>query len=157
MAHPSPRILIFYEKPGCSSNLRQKKLLRELGFDLDERNLLTTAWNAALLRSFFGRLPVEDWFNKSAPSIKVGIVNPADLTEEEAIAAMMEDPLLIHRPLIECKNFRCAGFDLSTLAAKFNIPSQKLNSFPWPVVGCEHESRAQRCSENAEMMGEAGK
>jgi len=103
--------VLFWEKPGCVNNTRQKKLLREAGHEVVERNLLAEPWDAARLRRFFGSLPVAAWFNGAAPAIKQGLVLPDTLVENQALALMLADPLLIRRPLMQVGE-RCeAGFD----------------------------------------------
>ena len=56
---------------------------------------------AERLRAFFGDLPVKHWFNTSAPAIKQGEVEPDKLNEQEALALMLDNPLLIRRPLMQ--------------------------------------------------------
>lgn len=112
---PTPAELVFYEKPGCVSNARQKALLVEIGHCLEVRNLLTEPWTAERLRSFFGRRPVADWFNPTAPRVRSGEVQPARLTAMQALALMVADPLLIRRPLIECGDLRVCGFESGPL------------------------------------------
>ena len=103
--------VIFYEKPGCINNTKQKALLSTAGHQVDARNLLTTLWTGETLRQFFGSRPIVEWFNYSAPRIKSGEVVPAQLDESQALALMIADPLLIRRPLIQVEN-RCeVGFD----------------------------------------------
>lgn len=103
--------VIFYEKPGCIGNTRQKKLLIRSGHDLDVRDMTSVAWTPEMLRPFFGDRPIPDWFNMSAPSIKSGKICPGDLDEDEALVAMCVEPLLIRRPLIQVGG-RCeAGFE----------------------------------------------
>jgi nitrogenase-associated protein len=101
----------FYEKPGCSNNTRQKKLLAAAGHQVVARNILTEAWQSERLRAFFGALPVRDWFNYSAPDIKHGEIEPDALTEQEALALMLDNPLLIRRPLMQVGDRLMAGFD----------------------------------------------
>lgn len=103
--------LTFYEKPGCVSNTKQKALLRSQGFALEVRDLLSEPWTAERLRVFFGERPVVEWFNPTAPSVKQGAVDPAALSETQALAAMLEEPLLIRRPLIECAAGSLCGFE----------------------------------------------
>ena len=105
--------VIFYEKPGCINNTRQKKLLRKAGHTVIPKNLLTEDWTKKpeQLREFFGDKPVSDWFNRSAPVIKKGLIDPATVTAQQAIALMVSDPLLIRRPLIQVGNEKTAGFD----------------------------------------------
>ena len=101
----------FYEKPGCSNNTRQKKLLAAAGHQVVAKNLLTETWQSERLRAFFGALPVRDWFNYSAPAIKHGEIEPEKLAEQEALALMLENPLLIRRPLMQVGDNLMAGFD----------------------------------------------
>jgi len=103
----------FYEKPGCVNNVRQKQLLIQAGHCLIVHNLLQQDWakQPDKLRWFFADLPVADWFNRSAPAIKSGVIVPEQLSEEQAIAWMLTDPLLIRRPLLEADGHRLAGFD----------------------------------------------
>jgi nitrogenase-associated protein len=103
--------IVFYEKPGCANNTRQKVLLAAAGHTVLAKSLLTEKWNAARLREFFGALPVAEWFNPSAPRIKSGEVLPAALDEFAALDLMLADPLLIRRPLMEVDGQRRVGFD----------------------------------------------
>lgn len=103
--------IVFYEKPGCANNARQKKLLLAAGHELFEKNLLTEPWTTARLREFFGARPVAEWFNRAAPRVKDGEIVPETMTEAAALQAMVEDPLLIRRPLLEAGELRLAGFD----------------------------------------------
>ena len=45
--------LIFYEKPGCANNARQKRLLLDAGHELVVRDLLSEPWTAQRLQEFF--------------------------------------------------------------------------------------------------------
>ena len=101
----------FYEKPGCVNNTRQKKLLAAAGHQVIAKNLLTENWQAERLRAFFGAMPVSDWFNYSAPAIKHGEIDPEAISEQEALALMLENPLLIRRPLMQVGDSLMAGFD----------------------------------------------
>lgn len=109
--------VVFYEKPGCGGNARQKALLKQSGHDLDVRDLLTAPWTANLLRSFFGARPVAEWFNAASPRVKSGEVKPGKLAPDEALALMLADPLLIRRPLIEVDGRRETGFDQALIDA----------------------------------------
>ena len=103
--------VIFYEKPGCGNNTRQKALLAAAGHEVVACNLLTEPWTSERLLDFFGARPVTEWFNRAAPSIKSGELMPELLDETEALQLMLADPLLIRRPLIESNGRREAGFD----------------------------------------------
>lgn len=109
------KTVIFYEKPGCLSNAKQKSRLKALGHVLRVRNLLAEPWTAKRLRPFFGERPISDWFNPTAPRIKQGEVRPDVLDESTALSLMVADPLLIRRPLIECEFGQSCGFEPSPL------------------------------------------
>ena len=44
--------VIFYEKPGCINNTKQKALLQAAGHLVDARNLLTESWSSESLWLF---------------------------------------------------------------------------------------------------------
>jgi hypothetical protein len=52
--------IIFWEKPGCRGNARQKEILLASGRELEVRNLLTEPWTEVALSLFFGDRPVID-------------------------------------------------------------------------------------------------
>ena len=107
--------VVFYEKPGCINNTRQKALLTKAGHRLIVRNLLLEPWTPSRLRPFFGNLPVTQWFNTTAPAIKTGLVVPHHLDPGTALELMVLDPLLIRRPLIQVDNMHHVGFDLNII------------------------------------------
>lgn len=109
--------VIFYEKPGCINNTKQKALLKAAGHTVEARNLLTEAWTTAKLRPFFGDLPVADWFNRTAPQVKSGAINPDAIAAEIALELMVQNPLLIRRPLMQVGDRREVGFDTKTIDA----------------------------------------
>jgi arsenate reductase-like glutaredoxin family protein len=86
--------IVFYEKPGCAGNAKQRAALERAGQTLDRRNLTTAGWAATRLLEFFGRLPVQQ-FNRSAPRVKSGEVV---LSRDHALALLAAEPILIPRP-----------------------------------------------------------
>lgn len=114
MAH-----IIFFEKPGCINNARQKKLLRQAGHQVIVKDLLSESWSekSGELRAFFADKPVAEWFNRAAPMIKQGLIKPSALDEKQAIAAMIAEPLLIRRPLMQVGEKKMAGFNVEDVNA----------------------------------------
>lgn len=110
------RLVVFYEKPFCAANAKQKQLLRSSGCSLIERNLLEHGLDAQTLRSFMGDKAVEEWFNPAAPQIKTGLISPERLDESEALALLMRDPILIRRPLMMIGSEKLCGFDTQRVA-----------------------------------------
>ncbi|MBE9199899.1 MULTISPECIES: ArsC/Spx/MgsR family protein [unclassified Nodularia (in: cyanobacteria)] len=116
--------VIFYEKPGCKGGIKQKVLLTAAGHEVVVCNLLKEPWTVQRLRSFFGDRPVVEWFNRSAPKIKSGEVVPEKIDAQKALELMLEDPLLIRRPLLEVDDTsggqslrREVGFDVEAIDA----------------------------------------
>ena len=107
--------VVFYEKPGCINNTRQKCLLQDAGHAVTARNLLYAPWTSTRLLAFFEELPVADWFNRSAPQITSGQLDLLAVSKDEAIYRMLADPLLIRRPLMEVQGVKIVGFDVALL------------------------------------------
>jgi nitrogenase-associated protein len=118
--------VIFYEKPGCINNTKQKALLENAGHQVIAYNLLTTPWTVESLRPFFGNRPVLEWFNKTAPLIKSGEVIPENLDEATALKLMIQHPLLIRRPLIQVADRYEVGFDLAAIDSWIGLTSTKV-------------------------------
>lgn len=116
--------VIFYEKTGCKNNTKQKTLLTAAGHEVLAYNLLTEPWTVERLRSFFGSRPVVEWFNRTAPRIKSGEVVPETIDAETALQQMLQDPLLIRRPLIEVGDRREVGFDIELVDAWIGLKSK---------------------------------
>lgn len=132
--------VLFYQKPGCGTNARQVRALEAAGHQVIAKSLLTEPWTAQELRGFFGDTPVTSWFNPAAPRIKSGQVKPAAIDAATAIALMLDDPLLIRRPLIDVAGARCAGFDREP------VPSL-LGGERSDLQGCTRPETRPRCAE----------
>jgi len=115
--------IVFYEKPGCSTNVRQKQRLERSGHTVVARSLLTEPWTAEPLRGFFSELPVSAWFNAAAPRVKSGEIDPNRTDPETALALLLAEPLLIRRPLLEIDGLRLVGFDTQRLHALIGLES----------------------------------
>jgi nitrogenase-associated protein len=128
--------ILFYEKPGCANNTRQKALLAAAGHEVIARNLLTEPWTNERLLAFFGTRPVADWFNRAAPRIKSGEIVPETLDADTALWLMLQDPLLIRRPLIEADGRLEIGFDQDIIHAWLGLTptSSDLESCPRPAT-----------------------
>jgi len=111
--------IVFFEKPGCGGNARQRRALEEAGHTLERRNLLTAHWTTEALLVFLAPLAVADWFNRAAPRVKSGEVQPDQLDREHALQLLLEEPLLIRRPLMQRADdqTRHVGFDTAAVHA----------------------------------------
>jgi nitrogenase-associated protein len=132
--------LVFYEKPGCAGNQRQKKLLLGLGHRLQVRDLLSEKWTAERLRPFFGKSPVAQWFNESAHRVKDGSIDIHAVDEKQALELMLAEPLLIRRPLMQFGEVRQSGFLPGPVLEALGIsldPEKDLQSCPMPEPSAE--------------------
>ena len=120
--------VIFFEKPGCQGNQRQKALLAAAGHTVHARSLKAEAWTAEGLIAFLGRLPVPEWFNRSAPAIKLGQIDPDALDVRQALSLLLENPLLIRRPLMQVGDERMVGFDTAAVDAWIGLRTLRANA-----------------------------
>ncbi|WP_027854772.1 ArsC/Spx/MgsR family protein [Marinobacterium litorale] len=124
--------VVFYEKPGCINNRKQKKLLEEAGHSLDARNLLKADWTPQSLRPFLGD-EITGWINKSHPGVKSGEVS-LDYSQPEAVLAQMcADPLLIRRPLMDIDGQCLQGFEadrIDQMIGLTRLPQEDIESCP---------------------------
>jgi nitrogenase-associated protein len=134
--------ILFYEKPGCGNNTKQKIWLAASGHTVLAKNLLTEKWSAEKLREFFGELPVEKWFNPAAPRIKSGEVNPADFDAPTALSMMLAEPLLIRRPLMEVDGECRVGFDEDAIRAWIGLNQAKPDG---DIEACPKGHHSQPC------------
>lgn len=126
------KLVLFYEKPGCSTNAKQKKWLLGAGCMVIEQNLLKLSMAPEELRSYLEPLPVFEWFNPNAPQVKSGDIAPGSYSDSEAIALLLENPLLIRRPLVSINGERFCGFDKARIEKMIgtadNVPNENCSS-----------------------------
>jgi len=115
MFKTTPYQVIFYEKTGCSGNARQKTLLTEYGVTFEVRSLLDTPWDVPTLNSFFQGLTPKEMLNPFAPQLKDGGFKLEDYTKESLIEKMVQEPILIRRPLLQIGDVKLCGFDIPRL------------------------------------------
>ena len=134
--------VVFYEKPGCGNNTKQKVWLAASGHTVLAKNLLTEKWTAERLQAFFGDLPVSQWFNPAAPRVKSGEIDPSSCSGSEALNLMLADPLLIRRPLMEADGELRVGFDPDAVNAWIGLNDAKPSG---DIEACPNTHRATPC------------
>ncbi len=100
----------FFEKPGCINGEKQKRILIEAGNVLECVNILEHPWTREELAPFFAGKEPSLIMNYTAPAIKKGEIVPAKLQYNEAVSLMIENPILIKRPLIRVDGLSIQGF-----------------------------------------------
>lgn len=139
--------VVFYEKPGCANNSRQKLWLANAGHKVDARSILDEAWTRERLLAFFGDRPVAQWFNRAAPRVKAGEVVPEALSAESALSLMLAEPLLIRRPLLEAEGRREVGFDAEVVDAWLGLTPETVAKLAGTnAEACLHpDEQEKRC------------
>lgn len=141
-------VVVFYEKPGCSGNARQKALLEAAGHTVVAKDLLATRWTRMGLLSFLEPLPIALWFNRNAPAVKCGEIVPEEFDQATALDLLQAHPLLIRRPLLEVDGVRRAGFDAAAIDAWIGLPGVDAGE---NLEACRHgDDPAHRCQGHAD-------
>jgi nitrogenase-associated protein len=131
--------VVFFEKPGCANNARQKLWLANAGHGVDARSLLEEPWTRERLLAFFGDRPVALWFNRAAPRVKSGELVPEEIVADAALALMIKEPLLIRRPLMEADGRREVGFDAELVDAWLGLAPRMVEKLlGTDTEGCLH-------------------
>jgi nitrogenase-associated protein len=134
----------FFEKSGCRGNAKQKAWLQAAGHTVIAHDLRRAAWTPKTLLAFLADVPVADWFNRNAPSVKSGEVVPESFDQASALARLIAEPLLIRRPLLQVGEQRRVGFDAAAIDAWIGLPGVPTDE---NLEACSHshEHDAGRC------------
>lgn len=116
------KLILFYEKPGCSTNAKQKKSLKDAGHIVITRNLLQMEMSKEELFSYLKNKSLPEWFNPNAPKIKNGQIDPKDFSSEEALELLLREPILIRRPLMSVHGHQMCGFDHKEIEDVLGVP-----------------------------------
>jgi nitrogenase-associated protein len=129
----------YFTKPGCLTSAKQVDLLRQSGHEVEISDLLKYPWSPEELILYFGDMPVKLWFNPNSPRVKSGEIEPASYDATDALNLMLEDHLLIRRPLMESGGVRICGFDPEKVHAWVGLSS--------PEDAISRSSDFQTCSQ----------
>ncbi len=77
-----------------------KAELSQRGISLDERDFFADRFGEKELRALIGERQVADYFSFNSPSFKKLGLNREDLSDEELLGLMIQEPRLVRRPLI---------------------------------------------------------
>lgn len=133
MAH-----VLFWEKPGCATNARQRAALLAAGHSVEALDLLHWPWTAETLLAFLSPSSVATWFNRAAPRIKRGELDPERLSRDEALALLLSDPLLIRRPLMQSGCSCVQGFDPANVHAWIGLAFADAEAARSTLERCSH-------------------
>lgn len=106
--------MLFVCYPKCSTCQKAKKWLEERGIAFDERDIKLDNPTEDELRMWYGRsgLPLKRFFNTSGLQYKsLGLKDKLlGMTEDEQLALLATDGMLVKRPLLVDDGFVLTGF-----------------------------------------------
>ena len=89
-----------YHNPRCNTSRKTLALLRDKGVEPEVIEYLKTPYTAAQLKTLLGQmgLPAKAIVRKKEAA--AAGVDPATLSEEQLIAAMAKNPIIVERPIV---------------------------------------------------------
>nr|WP_302665554.1 arsenate reductase family protein [uncultured Agathobaculum sp.] len=106
--------MLFLCYPKCSTCQKARKWLEEQGISFDERDIKLNNPTVEELRTWYARsgLPLKRFFNTSGMQYKaMGLKDKLpDMSEEEQLALLATDGMLVKRPLLVDEDFVLTGF-----------------------------------------------
>lgn len=106
--------MLFLCYPKCSTCQKARKWLEEQGISFDERDIKQNNPTVEELRTWYARsgLPLKRFFNTSGMQYKaLGLKDKLpDMSEEEQLALLATDGMLVKRPLLVDEDFVLTGF-----------------------------------------------
>ncbi|MCZ6710233.1 MAG: arsenate reductase (glutaredoxin) [Gammaproteobacteria bacterium] len=100
-----------YHNPRCSKSRQTLALLEQRGIKPNIVNYLDTPPDAATLKALLSMLELDPralMRRKEAPFSELSLDNPS-LGDDELVAAMIEHPILIERPIVVVGNRAAIG------------------------------------------------
>lgn len=106
--------MLFIQYPKCTTCKKAEKWLQEKGVSYESRNIKEENPTAEELREWIARsgLPARKFFNTSGLLYKEMQLKDklGSMSEEEMIALLATDGMLVKRPLLVCEDTVCVGF-----------------------------------------------
>ena len=98
-----------YHNPRCNTSRRTLALLREKGVEPNIIEYLKTPYTAIQLKQLLGQLkmPASKLLRKKEAA--VAGIDPSKLSEDQVIAAMVENPIIVERPIVVSGNKAALG------------------------------------------------
>ena len=107
-------MILFLEYPKCTTCKKAKAWITENGVEFTERHIVENNPTEEELKEWIGKsgLPLKRFFNTSGMKYReLGLKDKLlDMTEEEQIALLATDGMIVKRPLLIGDNFVIPGF-----------------------------------------------
>ncbi len=91
-----------------------------MGLEPQERDFFKNTFTEAELREILGDTAPSEIFSWRSPSVKKMGLNRDELSDEQLIRLMLEEPRLIRRPLIQVDGKLVVGTDKRAMAQAFS-------------------------------------
>ena len=93
-------LVTIYHNPRCNTSRKTLALLREKGIEPEIVEYLKTPYTAAQLKRLLGQLkmPASRLLRKKEAA--AAGIDPSKLSEDQLIAAMTENPIIVERPIV---------------------------------------------------------
>ena len=113
-------MLTLYGINSCDTCRNAKKWLEAQSYDYEFHDLRNDGLDFQTLERWSKRMSWEKLLNtRSLTWRKIPEVDRADMTKNKAVATMLEQPTLVKRPVLECKQFIAVGFSPDNYKAIF--------------------------------------
>jgi arsenate reductase len=89
-----------YHNPRCNTSRRTLALLREKGVEPKIIEYLKTPYTASMLKKLLGQLKMPASAIVRKKDAAAAGIDPTALSEEELIAAMVDNPIIVERPIV---------------------------------------------------------
>jgi arsenate reductase (glutaredoxin) len=89
-----------YHNPRCNTSRRTLALLREKGVEPEVVEYLKTPYTAAQLKQLLGQLNITASKLLRKKEAAAAGIDPSKLSEDQLIAAMVKNPIIVERPIV---------------------------------------------------------
>ena len=96
-----------------------KAELSQKGITLDERDFFAQRFDERELRALIGERSVADYFSFNSPSYKKLGLSREDLSDDQLLRMMVEEPRMVRRPLIRIGDDLIVGTDKGAMERLF--------------------------------------
>ena len=96
-----------------------KAELSQKGISLDERDFFAQRFDEEEFRAIIGERPVADYFSFNSPSYRKLGLDRQDLSDEDLLGLMIEEPRMVRRPLVQVGDDLIVGTDKPAMARLF--------------------------------------
>lgn len=98
--------IVIHHNPDCGTSRNVLRIVQAAGYTPHVIEYLQTGWTEPQLRALFaaaGITPKQALRTSKTPAEDLGLLK-GDVSDEAVLAAMVNHPILVNRPIVACKN-----------------------------------------------------